>query len=317
MNLTTQSLTDRSIKPLPPTPKAEGTSWLHTAAGLLIIGLSPIVPLLLIVLVTFRGGTSSALPLAKAGTQLRKIQDRGQLIVGTKYDLPSFGYLNPKTNNVEGFDAEVAREIAGYIFGDRNRVDFREAVTKDRETNLKNGTFDVILATYIISEDRLKDVDFSIVYYVGGPRLLVNKDSTIKSIADVDGKKVATTKGSVFIPVLTRLTKADLVAFDTQGEAAQELLKHNIEAVVANDPILYALSLANQGSLKVVGPQFSQEYYGAGVGKGNPEFLDLVNTVIRNLKSSGKWKNLWKAEVGEKFGIATIPDPPPDEWPKQ
>ncbi len=315
MNPSIQSLTDKSTKRLPLTPKARATTWLYDATALLTIGLIPIVPLLLIVLITFRGG-SNALPLAKAGTQLRKIQDRGQLIVGTKYDLVSFGYLNPKTNKVEGFDAEVAREIAEYIFGDRNKVEFGEAVTKDREANLKKGTFDVILATYIISEERLKEIDFSVVYYVGGPRLLVSKDSTIKSIADVDGKKVATSKGSVFIPVLAKLTNADLVAFDTQGEAVKELLKHNIDALVANDPILYGHALNNPGLLKVVGPQFTQEYYGAGVAKGNPEFLDLVNTVVRNLKSSGKWKTLWKTEVGDKLGIAMIPDPPADDWPK-
>ncbi len=315
MNTSVQSVSDKSTKQLPGIPKTEGTAWYNSAGLMIIFGLTPIVLLLLIALISTRS-VSSALPLAKAGTQLRKIQDRGQLIVGTKYDLPSFGYLNPQTNKVEGFDAEVAREIAQHIFGDRSRVDFKEAVTKDREANLKNGTFDVILATYIISEERLKEIDFSVVYYVGGPRLLVIKDSPIKSIADVDGKKVATSKGSVFIPVLAKLTKADLVAFDTQGEAVQALLKHDIDALVANDPILYGHSLANPGLLKVVGPQFSQEYYGAGVAKGNPEFLDLVNTVVRNLKSSGKWKTLWKTEVGDRFGIAAIPDPPADEWPK-
>jgi hypothetical protein len=36
--------------------------------------------------------------------------------------------------------------------------------------------------------------------------------------------------------------------------------------------------------------------------------------VIRNLKTSGKWKQIWKKEIGDKVGILTIPDPPPDEW---
>ncbi len=315
MTRSTQALSDKSDKQSPLTSKRAAT-WLIPLAQLFLIWLIPLVPLLLVAFISTSRGGPSGLPPAKEGTLLRKIQDRGRLIVGTKFDLLSFGYLNTQTNKVEGFDVEVAREIAAYIFGDPNKVEFNEAITKDRETNLKNGTFDIILATYIISEDRMKEIDFSVVYYVGGPRLLVNKDSPIKSIADVDGKKVATSKGSVFIPVLTKLTKADLVAFDTQGEAVQELLKHNIDALVANDPILYGHALANPGLLKVVGTQFTQEYYGAGVQKGNPEFLEVVNTVIRNLKSSGKWRTLWKTQIGDLFGIATIPDPPADEWPK-
>src|SRR5574341_1037662 len=180
---------------------------LRTRPAIVVI---PLLLLFLFALIFTAPRAPRGLPIAREGTLLRKIQDRGRLITGTKFDLLSFGYLNPKTNRVEGFDAEVAREIAAYIFGDPNKVEFQEAITKDRETNLKNGTFDMILATYIISEDRLKEIDFSVVYYVGGPRLLVNKDSPIKSISDVDGKKVATSKGSVFIPVLAKLTKADL-----------------------------------------------------------------------------------------------------------
>ncbi len=305
MNSSVRQRFDKAYKQLFLILKTRPAAWLLPLVLFLLVALA----------VTTRGGPSG-LPFAKEGTLLRKIQDRGRLIVGTKFDLLSFGYLNPQTNRIEGFDAEVAREIAGYIFGDPSKVDFKEAITKDRETNLKNGAFDIILATYIISEDRLKEIDFSVVYYVGGPRLLVNKDSPIKSIADVDGKKVATSKGSVFIPVLAKLTKAELVAFDTQGLAVQELLKHNIDAVVANDPILYGHALNNPGQLKVVGTQFTQEYYGAGVAKDHPEFLEVVNTVIRNLKSSGKWKTIWKKEVGDVFGISTVPDPPADEWPK-
>jgi putative glutamine transport system substrate-binding protein len=53
------------------------------------------------------GSAPSGLPQAKAGTLLRKIQDRGRLVVGVKYDIPSFGFLDPKTNQVKGFDAAL------------------------------------------------------------------------------------------------------------------------------------------------------------------------------------------------------------------
>ncbi len=251
--------------------------------------------------------------LAQPGTMLRKVQDRGRLIVGVKFDTPGFGLLNQQATQVEGFDPAIAREVAAYIFGDPNNVEFKQAVTKDRETNLQNGTFDVVFATYIINEERAKLVDFSIVYYQSGPRLLVHRDSPIKSIADVDGKKVGLSTNSAYIPVLTKLTKATPVHFDTPAALAEQLLKQNVDAVTANDITLYGLALANPG-LKVMGAQFSQENFGAGVAKGNPEFLSVVNTVITNLKTSGKWKSIWKAEIGDKYGIAVVPEPPADNW---
>jgi aspartate/glutamate/glutamine transport system substrate-binding protein len=266
-----------------------------------------------ILVITGCSSGPSGIPQAKAGTLLRAIQDRGRLVVGVKYDTPGFGYLNPQTNKVEGFDPAVAREVAAYIFGDPSKVEFKQAVTKDRETNLQNGTFDLVLATMIITEERAKLVDFSIVYYQSGPRLLVAKDSPIKSITDVDGKKVGLSTNSAYIPVLAKMTKAIPVQFDTPGALAEQLLKQNIDAVTANDITLYGLALANPG-LKIVGAQFSQEFFGAGIAKGNPEVLDVVNSVITNLKTSGKWKTIWKTEIGDKYGIATVPEPPSDNW---
>lgn len=255
----------------------------------------------------------SGIPQAKAGSLLRKIQDRGRLIVGVKYDIPSFGFLNQQATRVEGFDPAIAHEISAYIFGNPNNVEFKEALTKDREAKLQDGTYDLALATFIINEERLKVIDFSIPYYQSGPRLLVTQDSNIKSIADVDGRKVGLATGSAYISVVTKTTKATIVQIDNNAASVQELTKHNIDAFVSPDFTAYGLALTNP-SLKVVGPQFSQDYFGAGIAKGNPELLEAVNTVIKNLKASGKWKTLWKAEIGDKFGITTIPEPPPDDW---
>src|SRR5574341_665116 len=166
------------------------------------------VVVLLTSIVTACSGPSG-LPPAKEGTLLRKIQDRGKLIVGVKYDVPTFGYLNPKTNTLEGFDPAIAREIAAYIFGNPNKVEFKEAVTKNRIPFLKDGTVDVILSTFTINEERLKEVDFSFVYYVSGDRLLVSKDSPIRTVADLDGRKVAVNKGSSSMDRLRAQTKAE------------------------------------------------------------------------------------------------------------
>jgi aspartate/glutamate/glutamine transport system substrate-binding protein len=255
----------------------------------------------------------SGIPQAKAGTGLRKVQDRGRLLVGIKYDLPTFGYRNPQTGKLEGFDAAIAREIAAYLFGDPNKIEFVEAVTKDRIPFLQNGTIDIAVATFIITEDRLKDVDFSVVYYGAGGRLLVPKDSAIKSINDLDGKKVGTPQGSVYATTLPQLSKATMVTFNSDSAALDAMLKNQVDATTNNDANLYGLALLNP-SVKIVGAAYTSEGFGVGVAKGNAELLDAVNSAISNLKSSGKWKTIWKAEIGDKFGIATVPEPPRDNW---
>ena len=259
---------------------------------------------------------AGGVPLAAPGTLLRKIQDRGSLIVGVKFDQPTFGYLNPQTNSVEGFDAAVAHEIAGYIFGDARKVVFKEAQSKDRIPFLKDGTVDLVLATMTINDDRLKDIDFSAVYYVAGQRLLVSHESSLTSIADTDGKKIGTARGSTSAANLAQFPGAQVVLFDGYADAVKALIAGQLDAISTDDTILYGFAYQNP-ALQVVGAQFSYEPYGAGVQKNQPDLLAVVNNVVKNLKASGKWKTIWKSEIGDKLRILSLPDPPADDWHKQ
>ncbi len=268
---------------------------------------------LTLILVAACTQSSGGLPHAVDGTLVRKIQDRGRLIVGVKYDTPSFGVVNPRTGSVEGIDADIAREIAGYIFGDPNRIEFKEAVTANRIPFLKDGTVDVILATFTITEDRLKDVDCSFVYYIEGQRLLVSNDSPIRAMADLEGKKIAVKKGSGAVDIFTKQISAQVIQVANFDQQLQLLMDQQVDAINGSDITLYGFALEHR-AFRVVGPQFSKEYLGAAVAKGHPEFLQVVNTVIKDLKSSGKWKAIWKANIGDKFGITTIPEPPADDW---
>ena len=87
---------------------------------------------------------------APEGTLLRAIQDRGKLVCGTKFDVPTFGYLNPETEAVEGFDVEVCKAIAEHILGDREAVEIKEAISKNRIPFLNEGVVDVVASTMTI-----------------------------------------------------------------------------------------------------------------------------------------------------------------------
>jgi putative glutamine transport system substrate-binding protein len=256
---------------------------------------------------------SKGLAQAPAGSFLRKIQDRGKLIVGTRSDTPTFCYLNPKTNQMEGFEVAISREIAGYIFGDPNLVEFKLIKSAERLPMVKDGSIDFTIATMTINDDRVKEIDFSVVYYIAGQRLLVLQDSAIKGLQDVDNKKVGVIKGSTPGANLKKVSKAQVVEFDNYDDAMKALQGKQIDAISTDDAILYGLQVNNAGT-KVVGSQFSYEPYGIGLAKNSPELLNAVNTVVKNLKTSGKWKTLWTTEIGNKIGITIAPDAPADEW---
>jgi putative glutamine transport system substrate-binding protein len=257
-------------------------------------------------------GSKKALPKAAAGTLLRKIQDRGKIVVGVKYDVPMFGLLNPATKKVEGFDVDVAKEIAAAIFGNPDAIEFKETVSKNRIPFLQDGTVDIVVSTMTINAEREQQIDFSVVYFLAGQSLLVPKASAIANINDLAGKKVGTTKGSTSENnIRAKAPKADVKLFDSHAEAVAALDAGQLDAVTTDDNILIGFQAQEPNKWKLVGGQFTKEPYGIGIAKGHPELVEIVNTVVEDLKTSGKWKVLYKKNIP-----TTPPEPPIDDWRK-
>src|SRR5437763_7764079 len=78
------------------------------------------------------GSPSGGTAQAPAGTALRKVQDRGKIVIGVKYDVPTFGYLNPRNNTLEGFDVDLGKAIAKEVLGDASKAEFTRANSADR-----------------------------------------------------------------------------------------------------------------------------------------------------------------------------------------
>jgi putative glutamine transport system substrate-binding protein len=244
---------------------------------------------------------AKGLPKAPEGTLLRKIQDRGKLTAGVKYDVPTFGYLNPTTNQLEGFDVDLVKYIASYILGDPNAVEFKQAVSKDRIPFLQGGVVDIIASTMTINEDRAKQIDFSDVYYVAGQSLLVPLKSTIASVDDLKGKNACTVKGSTPEKnIRTFAPEANVILFDTYSECVAAMDAGRVDTVTTDDIILLGYAKQSPDKYKVVGERFTVEPYGVGIAKGNQELLDAVNAAIRQAKQSGEWAKIYEKNLGTK-----------------
>ena len=251
------------------------------------------------------------LPKAREGSSLRKIQDRGNIIIGVKYDIPTFGYLNPTTNQLEGFDVDLSREIARYIFGDPNKVEFKQAVSRDRIPFLDQGVVDVIASTMTITEERTRQIDFSYPYYIAGQSLLVPINSTITGINDLRGKTVATVKGSTSEQnIRQKAPDAEVVLFDTYSEGVAAMDSGRADAVTTDDIILLGFVKQSPDKYKVVGGQFTVEPYGLGVAKNNPELLEAVNNALLQTFASGKWAEIYQRNLP---GVP-VPPLPPRDW---
>jgi putative glutamine transport system substrate-binding protein len=244
-------------------------------------------------------------------TTVTGIKARGKLIVGVKYDQPTFGFLNPATNQVEGFDVEFGKAIAEKIFGDPTKVEFKESISANRIPYLNDSVVDIVFATMTANEDRAKQIDFTDLYYVAGQSLLVPIDSTITDLASLAGRTVGTVSGSTSEKnIREKAPEATVELFGTYSEAVQAMQSGRVDAVTTDDIILYGFVKQNPDKFKVVGGQFTTEPYAGGVKKGNTSLLEIANEVIREAKSSGKWAEWYKTWISPD----NVPPIPPQEW---
>lgn len=256
--------------------------------------------------------TGGGVPTGPEGTLLRKVQNRGKIVMGVKYDVPTFGYLNPRNNQLEGFDVDLGKAIAREVLGSEAKAEFTQAKSADRIPFLNAGQVDLILSTMTANEERAQQIDFTDTYYVAGQSLLVKKDSNVTGIRDLGGKTVCSVSGSTSEKnIREKAPQAQVVLFGTYSECLPAIDSGRADAVTTDDIILLGFVKEAPDRYKVVGGQFTIEPYAGGVAKGNAEFLTAVNDAIKKIKASGEWKKIYEKHL---LGVPVPRDAPPVDW---
>ncbi len=244
-----------------------------------------------------------------AGTFMRKIQDRGRLVVGVDQNTLLFGYLNPFNGQIEGFDIDVLRQVATAVFGDPNAIEFKAISSAQRIEVIQNQSVDIVADAMTINCQRAKQVAFSTVYYEAGQRVLVPSNSAVGGIKDLRGKKVCATAGSTSIENLKNSAFHPIpypVALRTDCLVA--LQQGKVAAISTDDAILYGLKTQDPYT-KIVGARFTDEPYGMAINKGHPDLVRFVNGVLARMRSDGTWASIYEKWLG-RVAHAPAPAPP-------
>ena len=263
---------------------------------------------------TVTGGQSTDTTLARptfaAGTTMATLQSKGKIVVGVKFDQPGLGQKNPISQKVEGFDVEIAKQIAVGIFGGtindiESKIDFREATTPNREVFIENGTVDMVVATYTINDARKQRIDFAGPYYIAGQSILVKNDNTDITGPDSfkDGtKKVCSVTNSTPATNIEKYLgdKAkQLVLFDIYQKCVDALKGGQVNAVTTDNVILTGFVATNEGQFKLAGTPFTEEPYGIGLKKGDKDFREFVNKTLETSFTDGTYLKAWKDTAGK------------------
>jgi polar amino acid transport system substrate-binding protein len=221
--------------------------------------------------------------------------------IGTNAEYPPLESVD-ESGKIIGFDPELMAAIA-------EKAGFKYELVNTRWDGifvaLQSGEFDAVISAATITDERRQTVDFSDPYLSAGQMLAVrmaDKD-TIKSPADLDGKKVGVQLGTTGDIWATENTKAEVVRYDEITLAFQALANKDVDAVLNDGPTSGAIVVANpEMNLTLVGEPFTEELYGIAVNKGKPELLQAINKGLAAVKADGTYDKLHAKWFGTKFG---------------
>lgn len=255
-----------------------------------------IVLLALGVLAAGCGGAPAAkeAPKDSVPPEIKAIKDRGVLKAGVKVDVPKFGYKDPQTSKIEGFEIDLVKALAKKILGDENKVDMQGVVAKTRGPLLDNGDVDVVVATFTITDERKKSYNFSDPYYTDGVGLMVKKASGAQSLKDLNGKRIGVAQSSTSRKALQEELdklggKVTFQEYGTYAEVKTALDSGRVDAFSIDVAILAGYL---DDSVVILPDRYSPQLYGAATKKSNEALAKLINDTFADMKKSGELDKL-------------------------
>ncbi|MCR6491408.1 basic amino acid ABC transporter substrate-binding protein [Cellulomonas sp. P24] len=233
--------------------------------------------------------TPAASSSAAGGVTLVKA---GTLTVCTNPPYEPFEYTDA-SGKVVGFDIDLTNEVAKDL-----GVTLTTVVSPFESIQsgvaLDTNTCDIVASGITITPEREAKIDFSDPYFNADQGLLVKAGSSLKTAADLVGKKVAVQQATTG-ETWAKDHNLDAVQFEDLGLQVQALQTGQVDAVI-NDVAVLGPFVKQGYSMNA---NFSTgEKYGLGVKKGNTALLDAVNKTLARVQSDGTYTTLYTKNIG-------------------
>jgi glutamate transport system substrate-binding protein len=248
-----------------------------------------------------------AKPTPAPTSAVDRLKPAGTIKVGITFDQPGFGLKPSAGAEPTGFDVDIAKMVVARLGIQANKIQWVETVSKNTEKFLRDGTVDMVVATYPITDARRVVVGQAGPYDVTGVQILVPKNNgTISGVRNAIGKKICSVQGSSGIRVFQQTTGTAPLAKDTYSECIDLMLAGKVDAVAAYGDILLGYVRRDPDHLKIVGDTLDEGRFGIGYKKGDTRFCQLITKTLSDAFKNGTWKAAYERNLGVK-GI----DPPP------
>lgn len=234
--------------------------------------------------------------------RLQDIKKAGVLRVATFDANPPFGFVDPKTRKIIGLDVDYAQEFAKRLGVKLKLVPTNPA---NRVPLLVSNRVDLVLANFTVTEERAKQINFSIPYFTSGTQFIAPKGK-LTAPEQLNSMRIGVDKGTTNEIVLReKYPQAQLVAYDDTPFAFTALRNGQVQAISQDGPKLVGLlgtikDKKERDKWEVPDFSISTDYIGVGIPKGETALTEWVNTTLKELEANGQAAKIYDTWFGPK-----------------
>lgn len=207
-----------------------------------------------------------------------------KLVMVTEAGFAPYEYRD--SSGIVGVDVDIAHEIASAM---GKKLEIKDVAFDSLINELNSGKADFAAAGMSISEERKKEVDFSIEYVSSKQVIVVRKDyNKIKSASDLDGKTISVQLGSVADSYVNNNYKNSKIVRQKKFLSAAEDVKAKKADCIVMDELPAKELVKNNSELTILSIELFTDKYAIAVKKGNTELLNKINEVLEKLIEEGK-----------------------------
>ena len=234
------------------------------------------------------------------GVSTKTIKENKKIVVATESEFAPFEFkslVNGKDTLV-GADIELAKAI-GKKLG--VKVEFSVMSFDNVLASVQSGKADIAIAGISVTDERKKVYDFSDSYYTSNQAIILKKDSKIKKLSQLEGKKVGVQEGTTGDIIASGekfgeknkvIVKTDVKRYKKGVDAVMDLKNGAIDAVVIDEKPAQEFVKNNAKKLKLVVDSAGAEYYCIAITKGNTAYKEEINKQIKAIKKDGTYDKL-------------------------
>jgi ABC-type amino acid transport substrate-binding protein len=253
---------------------------------------------------------------AMADETMDRIEKTGILKVGFREGSIPFAFMDPKVGKHVGFSVDMANLLAQNLskrFGKKIQIKPFTVTPKTRIPMVVNGTIDVETGSTTYTAKREAMADFSLIFFFSETTFLVAKDSGIKTLKDLNGKRVGAARATTNLKAIQELVKAaefkpkDIVVVETHPQGMLALNTGKVDAYSTDRSLLEGIRMKDKNPDKWMTADFAIAYepYGYIMREGNSDFRDFVNNTILWSIKTGKFYEFYEKWMGPK-GLVPI-----------